>query len=55
MLVFGAIVIMPATIKAIDPTAVATATNVTAVGTQYSFSPVRYTDDGPLIGQLRQR
>ena len=49
MLVFVAIVIMPATTKAIDPTAVATTTNVTtAGGTQYSFT-VRYTDDGPLV------
>ena len=48
MLVFVAIVIMPATTKAIDPTAVATTTNVTtAGGTQYSFT-VRYADDGPL-------
>jgi hypothetical protein len=49
MLVFVAIVIMPATTKAIDPTAVATTTNVTtAGGTQYSFT-VRYSDDGPLL------
>ena len=49
MLVFVAIVIMPATTKAIDPTAVAMTTNVTtAGGTQYSFT-VRYSDDGPLL------
>jgi hypothetical protein len=45
-LVFVAIVIMPATANAIDPTAFATATNVTtAGGTLYSFT-VRYDDDG---------
>jgi hypothetical protein len=46
MLVFVAIVIMPATTKAKNPTAVATTTNVTtAGGTLYSFT-VRYDDDG---------
>ena len=45
---FIAIVIMPATANALDPTAVATATNVTtAGGTLYSFT-VRYTDDGEI-------
>jgi hypothetical protein len=48
ILVFIAIVIMPATTKAIDPTAVATTTNVTTVGgTLYSFT-VRYADDGEI-------
>jgi hypothetical protein len=47
-LVFVAIVIMPATTNAEDPTAVATATNVTtAGGTLYSFT-VRYADDGEI-------
>jgi hypothetical protein len=48
ILVFVAIVIMPATTKGRDPTAVATLTNVTTAGdTSYSFT-VRYVDDGPL-------
>ena len=43
---FVAIVIMPGTARALDPTASATTTNVTtAGGTSYSFT-VRYTDDG---------
>ena len=47
-LVFVAIVIMPATTNAEDPTAVATTTNVTtAGGTLYSFT-VRYADDGEI-------
>jgi len=45
---FVAIVIMPATSYALDPTAVATTTNVTAAGgTLYSFT-VRYADDGEI-------
>ena len=48
LLVFVAIVIMPATSNALDPTAEATPTNVTtAGGTLYSFT-VRYTDDGEI-------
>ena len=47
-LVFVAIVIMPATSYALNPTAVATTTNVTAAGgTLYSFT-VRYADDGEI-------
>ena len=47
-LVFVAIVIMPATTNAEDPTAVATTTNVTtAGGTLYSFT-VLYADDGEI-------
>jgi hypothetical protein len=49
MLVFVAIVIMPGTTNADDPTAVAITTDITtAGGTLYSFT-VRYTDDGPLL------
>jgi hypothetical protein len=53
ILVFVAIVIMPATTKAIDPTAVATTTDVTtAGGTLYSFT-VTYADDGEIdVGSL---
>src|SRR6266480_2791804 len=48
ILVFIVITIMPATINAINPTAVATTTNVTIVGgTSYSFT-VRYADDGEI-------
>jgi hypothetical protein len=48
LLVFVAIVIMPATSNAEDPTAVATTANVTtAGGTLYSFT-VRYADDGEI-------
>ena len=44
-----AILIMPATTKALDPTAAATTTNVTTNGgTSYSFT-VLYIDDGPLV------
>lgn len=47
-LVFVAIVIIPATSNAEDPTAIATTTNVTtAGGTLYSFI-VRYADDGEI-------
>ena len=47
-LVFIAMVIMPATSNALNPTAVATTTDVTAVGgTLYSFT-VRYADDGEI-------
>jgi hypothetical protein len=53
MLAFIAIVIMPATTKAADPTAVAMTTNVTtAGGTLYSFT-VLYRDDGEInVGTL---
>jgi hypothetical protein len=48
LLVFVAIVIIPATANALDPTASATTTDVsTAGGTSYSFT-VRYSDDGPI-------
>ena len=48
LFVFIAIVIMPATSNALNPTAVATTTNVTiAGGTSYSFT-VRYVDDGEI-------
>ena len=48
-LVFVAMVIMPATSNAEDPTAVATTTNVTtAGGTLYSFT-VLYADDGEIV------
>ena len=52
-LVFVAIVIMPATTNAEDPTAVATATDVTtAGGTLYSFT-VLYADDGEIdVGSI---
>jgi len=47
-LVFIAMVIMPATSNALNPTAVATTTDVTAAGgTLYSFT-VRYADDGEI-------
>src|ERR1041385_8185899 len=47
-LVFVAIVIVPATTNAEDPTAVATAANVTTGGgTSYSFT-VLYADDGAI-------
>src|SRR4051812_27122325 len=47
------VAIMPATTKAINPTAVATTTNVTiAGGTSYSFT-VLYSDDGEIdVGSL---
>ncbi|HEX5491462.1 MAG TPA: hypothetical protein VFX07_09405 [Candidatus Udaeobacter sp.] len=50
---FLAIVIMPATSNAENPTAIATTTNVTAPGgTSYSFT-VRYSDDGAIdVGTL---
>ena len=46
MLVFIAIVTMPATTKALNPTAIATTTNVTtAGGTLYSFTSVMPTTE----------
>jgi hypothetical protein len=48
ILMFVAIVIMPATTNAEDPTAVATAANVTTGGTLYSFT-VLYADDGVIV------
>ncbi len=48
LLVCVAIVIIPGIARALDPTASATATNVTTTGgTSYSFI-VKYTDDGPV-------